>query len=78
MNNPLFEAISSEEKLYERFLREGVPDDLKGYSTMPGQVDFVISQNQTGYLYRGNSNFAALFAEGLAKAVQSAIRVAEG
>ena len=45
---------------------------------MPGQVDFVISQNQTGYLYRGNSNFAALFAEGLAKAVQSAIRVAEG
>ena len=78
MSNPLFEAISSEEKLYERFLREGVPDDLKGYSTMPGQVDFVISQNQTGYLYRGNSNFAALFAQGLSKAVQSAIRVAGG
>lgn len=78
MSNPLFEAISSEEKLYERFLREGVPDDLKGYSTMPGQVDFVISQNQTGYFYRGNSNFAALFAQGLSKAVQSAIRVAGG
>lgn len=78
MSNPLFEAISSEEKLYERLLREGVPDDLKGYSTMPGQVDFVISQNQTGYLYRGNSDFAALFAEGLSKAVQSAIRVAGG
>jgi len=30
MSNPLFEAISSEEKLYERLLREGVPDDLKG------------------------------------------------
>ncbi|HBT74361.1 MAG TPA: peptidase, partial [Lysinibacillus sp.] len=78
MSNPLFEAFSSEEKLYDRFLREGVPDDLKGYSTMPGQVDFIISQNKTNVLYRGTSNYAALFAEGLSKAVQSAIRVAGG
>lgn len=78
MNEPLVEAFTSEEKLYDRFLREGVPPHFKGYSTMPGQMDFLISQNKTQYMFSGYRNYGELFAEGLAKAVQSAIRVAGG
>jgi len=79
MNEPLFESFSSEEKLYEKLLREGVPKHLKGYSTMPGQADFITTAQGNNYFYRGyRSNYPLLFAEGLSKAVQSAIRVAGG
>lgn len=60
-------------------LREGVPEHLKGYSTMPGQTDFITTARGNDYFYSGyRSNYPILFAEGLSKAVQSAIRVAGG
>lgn len=77
MNEPIFDSFANEEKLYERFIREGVPEHFKMYSTMPGQVDFIITQDKGGYFYR-RYDFPALFAEGLSRAVQSAIRVAGG
>ncbi|MFT9816049.1 DUF2201 family putative metallopeptidase [Lysinibacillus sp. NPDC056185] len=79
MNEPIFDSFANEEKLYERFIRDGVPEHLRNYSTSPGEADFFISQEKKEYyFYRGNSNFSVLFAEGLSRAVQSAIRVAGG
>ncbi|EON70816.1 DUF2201 family putative metallopeptidase [Lysinibacillus sphaericus] len=79
MSEPFYDSFSDEVKLYERFIREGVPDHLKLYSTMPGEADFKITQDKDSYYYWGTpSEYPLLFAEGLSRAVQSAIRVAGG
>lgn len=61
------------EKLYQRFLTEGVPPSFRGWGTGP--------QGETG-LREGQSDhggyFAQLFAEGLARSVREAVRQAAG
>lgn len=70
--------IASEEKLYERFLREGVPAHSRIYSTLPEQSDFQIVEEKNRSYYHKPPNYPALFAYGLARAVESAVRVAGG
>lgn len=76
-NIPIYESISSEEVLYERFVQEGVPDHLKGFSTMPGEIDFILTEEKL-YYYHQPPKFDELFATGLAHAVQHAVRSAGG
>jgi predicted metal-dependent peptidase len=79
MSEPIYEPISSEEKLYERFCREGVPENYKKYSTIPGKSDFVIiNEKPDKYFYNQPVDFPMLFAKGLSRAVQSAVNVAGG
>ncbi|MEG0663314.1 MAG: hypothetical protein RR472_08545, partial [Anaerovoracaceae bacterium] len=79
MSEPIFDSFSSEEKLYERFIREGVPHHLKQYSTTPGEADFEISQEkERNYYWSKPTDYPLLFSEGLSRAVQGAIRVAGG
>ena len=78
MNEPIFEFISSEEKLYERFIREGIPDSLRRYSTSPGKPDFIIDHEKDRYYWGSPTDYPSLFAAGLSRAVQSAVRVAGG
>jgi predicted metal-dependent peptidase len=77
MSEPIYDTIVSEEKLYERFVAEGVTPYLKNYSTLLGKQDFIIIDNES-YAYRRKADFGQLFAVGLSRAVQSAVRVAGG
>ncbi|MEH6939743.1 VWA-like domain-containing protein [Bacillus sp. JJ664] len=75
---PIYESIPSEEKLYERFIQEGVPQNLKKYSTRKAKSDFLIVNKGSSHYYNRKIDYPTLLAKGMSMAVQSAVRVAGG
>ncbi|MDR2625102.1 MAG: hypothetical protein LBC37_02080 [Zoogloeaceae bacterium] len=71
--HPLPEGIQDERRLFERFLREGIPPGYLGFGTAGNGPD--LHMQETG---GKPHDWAADFAYGLGRAVKSAVNVAGG
>jgi predicted metal-dependent peptidase len=75
---PEFSA-KDEADLYERFRERGIPDHLGVFGTAaPGGTDMRWLPPEKYNPFRGHADWEERFAEGLAAAVRSAVRVAAG
>ncbi len=71
-------GITSEEKLYERFMQDGVPEEYYGYGTCNEQrADMIFSKENT-FSQKSNKDYAAAFASGITCAVKNAVDIAGG
>ena len=75
---PAIGAGQTEEQLYTRFCRQGIPDDLLGYGTTTWQGDDMLWEPKRTYWYNQEPDWQRLFGEGLRQAVTVAVQVAAG
>lgn len=69
---------NSEEKLYNYFLEEGIPNSMKTFGTAGNNHCDMIMVNEREYSWMDKTNWEKCFAQGLNSAVTSAVNVAGG
>lgn len=74
---PAIGAGQTVEQLYERFCRDGIPENLSGYGTAGPDDNMVWETVHTGWYYVV-PDWEDLFGEGLRQAVTTAVKVAAG
>jgi predicted metal-dependent peptidase len=71
-------GISSEERLYRRFIEEGLAPEYAGFGTAGDRVPDMIYDKPERYSYNAPKSWTAVFAYGLSRAVRQAVSTAAG